>query len=55
MADYLTGGNDKKIVVAKIIEVIPEVKKNEIIEDTIIKEEPKQEIKETKKKKRSKK
>ena len=55
MADYLTGGNDKKIVVAKIIEVIPEVKKNETIEDTIIKEEPKQEIKETKKKKRSKK
>ena len=51
MADYLTGGNDKKIVVAKIIEVIPEVKKNEITEDTIIKEEPK----ETKKKKRSKK
>ena len=41
MADYLTGGNDKKIVVAKILEVIPEVKKNEITEDTTIKEETK--------------
>lgn len=27
MADYLTGGNDKNVVVAKIIEVIPSKKK----------------------------
>ena len=51
MSNYLTGGNDKKIVVAKILELIPETKKNEntisTTEDTIIKE--------TKKNKRSKK
>lgn len=27
LADYLTGGNDKNVVVAKIIEVIPPKKK----------------------------
>lgn len=27
LADYLTGGNDKNVVVAKIIEVIPSKKK----------------------------
>jgi len=52
MADYLTGGNEKKIVVAKIIEVIPEVKKNETIEDTIIKEERKETKKRSKKSKK---
>lgn len=29
MADYLTGGNDKKLVVAKVFEIIPEVIINE--------------------------
>lgn len=49
VADYLMGNNDQKVIVAKILEVIPEVKKNEFTmkEDTTIKE--------TKKKKRSKK
>lgn len=43
MANYLTGGNDKKIVVAKILEVIPEVKKNEFTmkEDTTINKQTK--------------
>ena len=27
LANYLTGGNDKKVVVAKVIEVIPSKKK----------------------------
>ena len=42
MAQYLTGGNDKNKVVAKVLEVIPkETKKEEIIEDVKLEEKPK--------------
>ena len=49
MADYLTGGNDRKLVVAKILEVIQEPKEQEIKEQVIV-----QEPLETKKKKNKK-
>lgn len=52
MADYLTGNNDKQIVVASIIEVEP--KEVKVAEETTTKDKQ-DEIKETKKKKRSKK
>lgn len=38
MMKYLTGSNDKKLVVVKVIEVIPEETKEEVVED-IVKED----------------
>lgn len=44
MADYLTGGNAKKKVVVKVIEVIPEEKKEPKIEVVIDEEKVKEEV-----------